>query len=102
MRLLLSEEFLPTSSLFFWQLIGDFISVLAIALVKQFHAKLMVKAYLVCNGLLNILYFSLSYLLIDKFGLQGIVKAYALSYFIYFVVVILFLWYYFKVKKLEN
>jgi len=102
LRLLLSEEFLPTSSLFFWQLIGDFISVLAIALVKQFHAKLMVKAYLVCNGLLNILYFSLSYLLIDKFGLQGIVKAYALSYFIYFVVVILFLWYYFKVKKLEN
>ena len=87
---------------FFWQLSGDFISVLAIALIKQFHAKLMVKAYFICNGLLNILYFSLSYVFIDKFGLQGIVKAYALSYFIYFVVVILFLLHYFKVKKLAN
>lgn len=99
LRLLLSEEFLPTSELFFWQLIGDFISVLAIALVKQFHAKLMFKAYLISNGLLNLLYFSLSYYFIDIYGLVGVTKAYAFSYFIYLLVVATFVVLYFKRQR---
>jgi len=96
LKLLLNDEFLPTSNLFFWKLIGDFISVLAIALVKQFHAKRMVKAYIICNGLLNLLYFSLSYYFIDIFGLEGVVKAYAVSYSIYLVLVICFILNYHK------
>lgn len=99
LKLLLSEEFLPTSVLFGWKLVGDFISVLAIAMVKQFHAKLMVKAYLISNGMLNILYFSLSYFFIDLFGLVGVVKAYALSYFIYLILVISFIFHYYKRQK---
>ncbi len=88
LKLLLSNEFLPTASLFFWQLVADFISVLAIVLVKQFHAKLMFKEYLFCNGMLNILYLGLSYVFIDKYGLVGVVKAYAISYFVYLFLVI--------------
>ena len=99
LRLLLSEEFLPTASLFLWQMVGDFISVLAIAMVKQFHAKLLIKAYLICNGSLNLLYFGLSYLFIDLFGLVGVVKAYALSYFIYLLLIITFISYYYKHQK---
>lgn len=98
-KVFLNDDFLPTSSLFFWQLIADFISVLAIALVKQFHAKLMIKAYVFCNGLLNILYFVLSYIFIERYGLVGVVKAYALSYFIYLVFVFLFVYNYFKNKQ---
>lgn len=101
LRLLLSEEFLPTSHLFFWQMIGDFMSILAIALVKQFHAKLMVKAYLICNGILNLLYFSLSYLLIDLYGLVGVVQAFALSYFIYLLLVISFIFQHYKRQKIK-
>ena len=96
LRLLFSEEFLPTAALFFWQMVGDFISVLAIALVKQFHAKLMVKAYLISNGLLNLLYVGLSYFFIDLYGLVGVVKAYALSYAIYLIVVTFFVYFYYK------
>ena len=99
LNLLLSEEFLPTSSLFLWQMIGDFISILAIALVKQFHAKLMVKAYIICNGILNLLYFSLSYFFIDLYGLVGVVKAYALSYLVYLLLVITFILHYYKRQK---
>jgi PST family polysaccharide transporter len=95
----LNEDFLPTSNLFFWQLVGDFISVLAIALVKQFHAKRMVLAYIISNGLLNLMYFGLSYYFIDIYGLEGIVKAYAISYFIYLVIVVVFIFYYFKKKE---
>lgn len=98
LKLLLNEEFLPTSNLFFWKLIGDFISVLAIALVKQFHAKRMVKAYIVSNGVLNLLYFGLSYFLIDIYGLEGIVKSYAISYLIYLILVIIFIVSFFKKK----
>lgn len=96
LKLLLSESFLPTSSLFFWQLVGDFISVLAIAMVKQFHARLMIKAYIICNGLLNIIYFTSSYIFIDYYGLVGVTKAYALSYFIYFLLVITFIIHYYR------
>jgi PST family polysaccharide transporter len=96
LKLLLSESFLPTSSLFFWQLVGDFIGILTIAMVKQFHARLMIKAYIVCNGILNISYFTLSYVFIDYYGLVGVTKAYALSYFIYFLLVITFVLNYFK------
>ncbi|MFC4721529.1 O-antigen translocase [Geojedonia litorea] len=99
LRVFLSEEFLPTSTLFFWQLIGDFISVLAIALVKQFHAKLMVKAYLICNGITSISYFGLSYIFIDIYGLVGVVKAHALSYLIYLFIVSTFVFHYYKRKN---
>lgn len=99
LRLLLSEEFLPTSTLFFWQLIADFMSILAIALVKQFHAKLMVREYLFCNGVLNLLYFSLSYFFIDIYGLVGVVKAYAFSYLIYLLLVISFIVRFYKRKN---
>ena len=77
-------------------MVGDFISVLAIALVKQFHAKLMVKAYLISNGMLNLLYVGLSYFFIDLYGLVGVVKAYALSYAIYLIVVTFFVYFYYK------
>ncbi len=96
LNLLLNQDFLPTSNLFLWQLIGDFISVLAIALVKQFHAKRMVKAYIICNGSLNLLYLIFSYLFIDMYGINGVVKAYTLSYTIYLIIVILFVYNYFK------
>lgn len=101
LQFLLGDEFLPTESLFLWQLVGDFISILAIALVKQFHAKRMIKAYLVSNGLLNLLYLLFSYLFIEVYGLQGIVKAYALSYFIYLILVVFFVYMHFKSVKNE-
>ncbi|WP_406683346.1 O-antigen translocase [Seonamhaeicola sp. MEBiC1930] len=96
LKLLLSDDFLPTSSLFFWQLVGDFISILAIALVKQFHAKRMVQAYLICNGILNILYYVISCYFIEIYGLIGVTKAYALSYLVYLIIVFIFVFSYFK------
>lgn len=99
LKLLLNEEFLPTSNLFFWQLVGDFISILAIALVKQFHAKKMVWAYLICNGLLNLLFYFFSMTFIDMYGVEGIVKAYALSYLIYLCLVAMFVYAYFINKE---
>lgn len=99
LKLFLSIEFIPASELFFWQLVASFISVLAIAIVKQFQAKLMIKAFVICNGSLNVLYFGLSYFFIDFFGLVGVVKAYALSYFIYLILVIIFIRSHYKHQK---
>ncbi|GGI57027.1 O-antigen translocase [Winogradskyella haliclonae] len=101
LNILLSEEFIPTSELFFWRLIGDFINVIAIVLVKQFHAKLLFKAYLFSNGLLSLLYFCLSYFFIDIYGLVGVVKAYAFSYMVYLPIVIIFIYNYYKRNKIN-
>ena len=99
LNFLLSEEFIPTSELFFWRLIGDFINVMAIVLVKQFHAKLLFKSYLFTNGLLSLMYFCLSYFFIDIYGLVGVVKAYAFSYMVYLPIVIFFIYNYYKQNK---
>jgi len=90
LKILLDDAFYPTANLFSWQLVGDFISVLAIALVKQFHAKLMVKEYIICNGTLNLLYLLLSFFFIDVYGLVGVTKAYVVSYLVYFFMVSFF------------
>ncbi|RNC84988.1 MAG: O-antigen translocase [Winogradskyella sp.] len=90
LKLFLSSEFLEVETLFFWRLIGDFISILAIALVKQFHAKLLVKAYLICNGLQYAMYVGFSAMFIENQGVVGVMKAYTLSYFIYLILVVLF------------
>ena len=99
LELFLNDKFLPVETLFFWRLIGDFISIISIALVKQFHAKLMVKAYLICNGMQYAMYFGFSYLFIDNQGIVGVMKAYTISYAIYFLLVLMFLYYYFKTKR---
>ena len=101
LKVLLSAEFLPTSDLFFWQLVAGFISIIAIALVKQIQAKLMVTAFIVSNGTLNILYYLFCHYFIDMYGLVGVVRAYALSYFIYFLVVLTFVALYFRNKSIN-
>ena len=59
----------------------------------------MVKAYLICNGMQYAMYFGFSYLFIDNQGIVGVMKAYTISYAIYFLLVLMFLYYYFKTKR---
>lgn len=87
--LVFSEDFLPTTDLFFWQLLGDLIRVMAMVIAYQFLAKKMFSHFIVLEVFLFvILYFSSIYL-IDVFGLEGAVMGYFLTHLLYLGIVIL-------------
>lgn len=87
-RLVLTEEFLPVEDLFLWQMIGDVFRVLALVMVYQFHAKKMFWHYILTDLFLAAsLYFS-TYFLIDLYDLKSVVIGHALTYFIYFLIIL--------------
>jgi len=89
-KLLFTSEFLPVTSLFFWQLFGDFLKVASLILGYQFYAKKMTLAFIFSElASLAVLYFS-SIFLIKFFGIQGIVMAQALDNGIYLLVLIVY------------
>lgn len=89
-KLLFTTEFLPVTSLFFWQLFGDVLKVASLILGYQFFAKKMTIAFIITEiASLVVLYFSSIYL-ISIFGIQGIVMAQALDNFIYLVVLAIY------------
>ncbi|MBD0824316.1 O-antigen translocase [Aestuariibaculum marinum] len=95
-RLFLTNDFVEISQYFYLQLFGDIFKILGFSLAYQFHAKKMVKAYLVSDMILYGVFCVVSFFLIDKYGLQGTFYAYILSTSLYFITVVLLL---FNVKN---
>lgn len=89
-QVLLTKEFELVSDLFLWQLLGDFFRALALILGIRFYAKKMMKDYFVTEIISFTVLFSSSYLLIPKFGSEGAVMAYAVTYVLYFVVLLFY------------
>lgn len=89
-KLLFTKEFLPVSSLFFWQLLGDILKVASLILGYQFFAKKMTIAFIISELFsLGVLYFASDYL-IKIFGVQGVVMAQAFDSFIYLLVLVIY------------
>lgn len=89
-QLLFTKQFLPVTSLFFWQLFGDVLKVSSMILGYQFYAKKMTLTFIVFEILsLIVLYFASKYL-ITIFGIQGIVMAQAFDNLIYYLILILY------------
>jgi PST family polysaccharide transporter len=89
-QVLLTKEFELVSDLFLWQLLGDFFRALALILGIRFYAKKMMKDYFVTEIISFTVLFSSSYLLIPKFGSEGAVMAYAVTYLLYFVILLFY------------
>ncbi|WP_432419440.1 O-antigen translocase [Flavobacterium flavigenum] len=89
-KLLFTNEFLPVTTLFFWQLLGDFLKAASWILGYQFLAKKMTKAFVFSEIFsLVVLYFMSNYL-VTHLGIQGIVIAHALENFIYLLVLVIY------------
>ncbi len=88
-KIIFSADFEPVSTLFFWQLLGDFIKVLALVISYQFLAKKMMWYYLITEVLsVIVLYFSSIYF-IDNYGLHGVTVAHFVTYVIYLMMMII-------------
>lgn len=85
-ELLFTKDFLPVSTLFFWQLVGDVFKVASLILGYQFFAKKLTVAFIISELFsLTILYCS-SLFFLNYFGIEGVVMAHAFYNFIYLIV----------------
>jgi PST family polysaccharide transporter len=81
-HIILNDNFLPVSELFFWQILGDVFKVSALAFGYQILAKTMTKTYLFVEILYYLLYYLFTSYFITLFELKGVVMAYCLVNFI--------------------
>ncbi len=82
--ILFTKEFQPVSELFFWQLVGDFFKVCSWILALHFLAKKQMLTYFVTEIFsYSILIFS-GYFAINQYQAEGAVLAHAVTYLIYF------------------
>lgn len=87
--LVFSEEFQPVEHLFLWQLLGDFVKVLAIVIAYQFLAKKMFAQFIVIEIFLVVMLYLTSVYLIELYGVEGAVMGHFFSYLMHFLIVLL-------------
>ncbi len=85
-HLLLAETFKPMRDLFGVQMIGDFFKVCAMILAYLIASKAMFRSGLKADLLFHIILLTLSFVLVNRYGLIGATYAYALAAFAYFLV----------------
>ncbi|MBV1923995.1 MAG: O-antigen translocase [Flavobacteriaceae bacterium] len=91
--------FVGMSSLFKWQLLGDFVRLASLVLAHQFLAKKMVRNFIFSEVLSLALFYGLAYYLSADYGVEGVVMAHFIRYVIYFFVVFFLVFRYFKKNK---
>jgi PST family polysaccharide transporter len=89
-NILFTSAFLPVTTLFFWQLLGDVFKMASWILGYQFFAKKLTLAFIVTELISFILTYVFSVLLIKMYGLEGVVIAYAAAYFMYWLVLVVY------------
>ncbi len=88
-QIVFSNAFQPVEELFLWQLLGDFVKILAIVIAYQFIAKKMFVHFIVIELFLVIVVYFSSVYLIDVFGVKGAVMGHFVSHILYFGIVLL-------------
>jgi len=88
--IILTKSFLAVSTLFFWQLIGDFFKALSLILGYQFFAKKLTRAFIFFELLSLLVLWLTSNFFIIVYDIQGVVIAHAVTYFIYLTVLLVY------------
>lgn len=87
-KLLFTEEFLPMKNLFLYQLTGDIFKIATWLLASLMIAKAMVKRFIYTEIIFSISLVLFSVIFINKFGLIGATQAFALNYFLGFIIML--------------
>lgn len=85
-KILLTEKFSGIKELFNFQLIGDVFKMGGVGLSMILWAKARTKTYLVVDSLTLLLYLGVTIFCINYFGTIGATIGFAISYLIYFVI----------------
>ncbi|MEP1489702.1 MAG: oligosaccharide flippase family protein [Algibacter sp.] len=92
-------NFTGMESLFKWQLLGDFVRLATLVISHQFLAKKMVKSFIITELISLALFYSFSKYFVILYGAEGVVMAHFFRYIIYFLIVTIAVWLYFKKQK---
>jgi len=83
--LFFSKEYLPMKSLFFWQLTGDFIHIVALTIAFMMLARAHVRQYMITEIGFWVVFYILTKVFMPHYQLEGVVIAYFITYIIYFI-----------------
>lgn len=89
-KTLFTVDFLPVTSLFFWQLVGDLIKVCSWILAFNLLAKNHTKVYIATELFSYAVIYLSSIYFIQLFGLEGVVIAHTFAYLVYLVVLVIY------------
>ena len=89
-RLFFTKAFFPVADLFFWQLLGDVFKAASLILGYQFFAKKLTAAFIATEIFSLSMMFAFCHFFMSAFGIQGIVMAHALTYFIYWIILVIY------------
>lgn len=95
-NLLYSKTFAPATELFSYQLLGDFFRIASWLFTYLLLAKAWTKTYVFTEVILSIIFVSLSHVLARTYGLPGVTYAFALTYFVYWLLMGIIAFFYFK------
>lgn len=82
-KILFTADFLPMTSLFIWQLLGDFFKICSWLLAFLMIAKSMTRVFVVTEVVFAIIFVVLGFTLMQWNGIIGVTQAYALNYIFY-------------------
>ena len=85
-KLLFTNEFLPVSELFIWQLVGDVFKVIGMILGILLIARKKITHFIFIEIMALIFLYFTSLFCIQYFGLEGVVMAQAIENFVYLLV----------------
>ncbi len=91
-QILFTPEFEGMKELFAFQLIGDFLKIGSWLLAFIMLAKAMTKFYIITEILFATSFVMMSYIFINHFGVIGATYAFALNYFLYWLVMEIIIW----------
>ena len=98
-RVLFTEKFSEMEALFAWQMVGDALRIGSWILAFLMLGKAMVKAYIVSEIVFSALFYILVVMLVRELHLQGVVVAYAINYFLYWIALALIVSRFFMVGR---
>lgn len=87
-ELLFTKAFLSMSVLFKWQLLGDFVKLIALVLSYQFLAKRQIGYFVFTELLSIVMFYVFSNYFINTYGTEGVVMAHFVRYILYLLVVV--------------
>lgn len=88
-RLLFTQEFIPMTQLFIWQMAGDFFKICSWLLAFLMVAKSMTKAYISTEIIFTFIYLILSYTFVTVNGITGLCQGYLVNYVLYMIAMLL-------------
>lgn len=86
--LVFSNDFISMSELFLGQLVGDFFKIMSWILAFLMLAKAHMTKFILTEIIFSLLFVGLGFIFLANFKIVGLVYAYAINYFLYFLAMI--------------